>query len=160
MAELTKLAGEARDNVKFLATLERHFKSITSGPLAGIVDTLPPLMNALRMVWIISKHYSDDARMGGLFERIAGKVGDRVERAIDLAQIFKVPAQEAVALISTAKVVAEQWYTTYMQVRGQAVQTVCQTKAWHPVGAGVLVCGWRRCWKQWFSPPALPVEPG
>ncbi len=50
MAELTKLAGEARDNVKFLATLERHFKSITSGPLAGIADTLPPLMNALRMV--------------------------------------------------------------------------------------------------------------
>jgi hypothetical protein len=50
VSELSKLAGEARDNVKFLATLERHFKSISSGPLAGIADTLPPLMNALRMV--------------------------------------------------------------------------------------------------------------
>jgi dynein heavy chain len=139
MAELTKLAGEARDNVKFLTTLERHFKSITSGPLAGIVDTLPPLMNALRMVWIISKHYSDDARMGGLFERIAGEVGDRVERAIDLAQIFKVPAQESVALISTAKAVAEQWYTTYMQVRQQAAAGLC-TAHQHPSGTHVLAC--------------------
>lgn len=50
LGELTKLAAEARDNVKFLTTLERHFKNITSGPLNGILDTLPPMMNALRMV--------------------------------------------------------------------------------------------------------------
>jgi dynein heavy chain len=58
LSELTKLATEARDNVKFLTTLERHFKNIASGPLNGILDTLPPMMNALRMVWIISRHYS------------------------------------------------------------------------------------------------------
>ena len=50
LGELTKLAAEARDNVKFLTTLERHFKNISSGPLGGILDTLPPMMNALRMV--------------------------------------------------------------------------------------------------------------
>jgi hypothetical protein len=50
LGELTKLASEARDNVKFLTTLERHFKNISSGPLGGILDTLPPMMNALRMV--------------------------------------------------------------------------------------------------------------
>lgn len=50
LGELTKLSAESRDNVKFLTTLERHFKNITSGPLAGILDTLPPMMNALRMV--------------------------------------------------------------------------------------------------------------
>ncbi len=49
-SEMTKLAAEARDNVKFLTTLERHFKNIASGPLSGILDTLPPMMNALRMV--------------------------------------------------------------------------------------------------------------
>ena len=50
MGELTKLAAEARDNVKFLTTLERHFKNVAGGPLSGILDTLPPMMNALRMV--------------------------------------------------------------------------------------------------------------
>jgi len=50
LGELTKLSAETRDNVKFLTTLERHFKSVASGPLPGIIDTLPPMMNALRMV--------------------------------------------------------------------------------------------------------------
>lgn len=50
LGELSKLSAEARDNVKFLTTLERHFKNVASGPLSGIVDTLPPMMNALRMV--------------------------------------------------------------------------------------------------------------
>jgi dynein heavy chain len=81
-------------------------------------------------VWIISKHYGDDARMGGLFERIAVEIGGRVERAVDLAQVFKMPAAQAVALIGTAKAVAEQWYTTYMQVGGadggQGRYTACR----------------------------------
>lgn len=74
LSELAKLASEARDNVKFLGTLERHFKNIAQGPLVGILDTLPPMMNALRMVWIISRHYSDDQRMGSLFQRIGREV--------------------------------------------------------------------------------------
>lgn len=75
---------EARDNLKFLTTLERHFKNITSGPLPAILDMLPPTMNALRMVWIISRYYSDDMRMGALFKRIGHEIGDRVEAAIDV----------------------------------------------------------------------------
>lgn len=82
---------EARDNLKFLTTLERHFKNITSGPLAGILDTLPPTMNALRMVWIISRYYSDDMRMGALFKRIGQEIGDRVEAAIDVKVCCGMP---------------------------------------------------------------------
>ena len=81
---VAQVTEEARDNLKFLTTLERHFKNITSGPLPGIVDTLPPTMNALRMVWIISRYYSDDMRMGALFKRIGQEIGDRVEAAIDV----------------------------------------------------------------------------
>ena len=47
---LTKLCVEAKDNVKFLTTLERHFKNIKSGKLSSIQETIPPMMNAIRMV--------------------------------------------------------------------------------------------------------------
>ncbi|CAD7704507.1 unnamed protein product [Ostreobium quekettii] len=117
VGELNKLTVEATDNVKFLTTLERHFKNIHAGRLAGILDTLPPMMNALRMVWIISRHYSDDVRMGNLFQRIAWEVADRAERAIDLKRLFKMPPQEAVDIIKTACSVLEHWYLVYMQVR-------------------------------------------
>jgi dynein heavy chain len=113
---LTSLLLQARDNVKFLTTLERHFRSVSSGPLAGILDTLPPLMNALRMVWIISRHYSDDARMGALFARIATELCDRVDGAVLLHQLFRMPAADAIDLLRVSKAVLESWQSTYMQV--------------------------------------------
>ena len=62
-SELAKLVIEAKDNVKFLTTLERHFKNISMGDMNSIIDTLPSMMNAIRMVWIISRHYITDERM-------------------------------------------------------------------------------------------------
>ena len=41
LKELTKLHIEAKDNVKFLSTLERHFKSISTGALHEVADTIP-----------------------------------------------------------------------------------------------------------------------
>eukprot|EP00731_Ephydatia_muelleri_P035324 Em0114g8a len=71
-SELTKYYSEAKDNVKFLGTLERHFKNIAHGAnFAIVLDTIPAMMNSLRMVWVISRHYNTDERMVPLMERIA-----------------------------------------------------------------------------------------
>lgn len=66
-------------------------------------------------VWIISRHYSDDQRMGSLFQRIAREIGDRVEAAIDLRQMFRMAPAEAVELLRVCKNVLEHWY---LQVSG------------------------------------------
>ena len=76
--ELSKLYLEAKDNVKFLTTLERHFKNVSDGSFATILDTLPSMMNAIRMVWIISRHYNNDERMVPLMDHIAGRIADNV----------------------------------------------------------------------------------
>ena len=88
--EMSRYFIEARDNVKFLTTLERHFKNITHGAGFPIVtDTIPSMMNALRMVWVISRHYNRDERMVPLMERIAGELCERVTRAVDIRTVFK-----------------------------------------------------------------------
>ena len=46
-SELTKVHSEAKDNVKFLTTLERHFKNLANGSMTTIVETLPSLLNAV-----------------------------------------------------------------------------------------------------------------
>ena len=47
---MSRLALEARDNARLLATLERHFRALEEGALAGVAGALPPMLSALRMV--------------------------------------------------------------------------------------------------------------
>ena len=89
-ADLSKFYTEAKDNVRFLSTLERHFKNITHGATFHVViDTIPSMMNALRMVWIISRHYNRDERMVPLMERIAWELAERVVRVINVRTLYK-----------------------------------------------------------------------
>ena len=89
-SELNKYYVEAKDNVRFLSTLERHFKNIAHGATFQVViETIPSMMNALRMVWIISRHYNKDERMVPLMERIAWELAERVDKVINIRSIFK-----------------------------------------------------------------------
>ena len=49
-------------------------QTICNEPMAKVLEIIGPMMNALRMVWIISRYYSDDSHMGALMERIALQV--------------------------------------------------------------------------------------
>jgi dynein heavy chain, axonemal len=89
-AELATSHLEAKDNVKFLSTLERHFKSISLCPtFAQATELLPSLLNAVRMVWIISRHYNTDQRVVPLMERIAWMLVDKVNRRVNIRTIFR-----------------------------------------------------------------------
>ena len=89
-AELNKYYLEAKDNVKFLNTLERHFKNIAHGAnFAIVVDTLPSLMNSLRMVWVISRHYNTDERMVPLMVRVAWELCERAARVVNVRTVFR-----------------------------------------------------------------------
>lgn len=59
-------------------------QAISSGPFSAIGDTLTPLLAALRMVWVISRHYSDDERMSSLLQRVAFAIAERCVDAVDL----------------------------------------------------------------------------
>lgn len=63
---------------RFLTTLERHFKNISQGSFGVTLDTLASMMNAIRMVWVISRHYNTDERMVPLMELIAGEIAGKV----------------------------------------------------------------------------------
>lgn len=52
----------------------RYFTTLETGPLGPMADTIASLMNALRMVWVTSRHFITDERMQSLMERIAYQV--------------------------------------------------------------------------------------
>ena len=60
---------------RFLTTVERHLKNVTYGiGFQVVIETLPPLMNALRMVWIVSKHYNTDEKVNQLNSSLISKL--------------------------------------------------------------------------------------
>ncbi|KAJ7570946.1 hypothetical protein O6H91_01G141400 [Diphasiastrum complanatum] len=128
-AELAKMFREAKDNVKFLTTMERHFKTIKVGPLPRVLEIISPMMNALRMVWIISRYYSDDAHMASLMERIACQIVEKVRGEINLKIIFNIPANDASFKINTAKSVLEAWSKVYLEVR-EHIEVVGRDPRW------------------------------
>uniref|UniRef100_A0A670YVL6 Dynein axonemal heavy chain 10 n=1 Tax=Pseudonaja textilis TaxID=8673 RepID=A0A670YVL6_PSETE len=112
IAELSKHHVEAVDNVRFLSTLERHLKNLTHGTGFNVVlDTIPSLMNALRMVWIISRHYNKDERMVPLMERIAWEISARVCKVVDLRTLF-------IKMVE-AKRTLEIWKESYFDIRAK-----------------------------------------
>jgi len=54
--EFSKCHAKAKDFVKFLTTLERQFKNISRGDLKQIEETLPSLLNGLKLIWTILRH--------------------------------------------------------------------------------------------------------
>ncbi|XP_069922194.1 dynein axonemal heavy chain 10 isoform X1 [Oryctolagus cuniculus] len=120
LTELFKLHMEASDNVRFLSTVERHFKNITHGSGFHVVlDTIPSMMSALRMVWIISRHYNKDERMIPLMERVAWEIAERVCRVVNLRTLFKENRASAQRKTLDAKNTLRLWKKAYFDTRAK-----------------------------------------
>jgi dynein heavy chain len=103
--------------VKFLQTLERHFKNLENGSLQTIVETLPSLLNAIRMVWIISRYFNTDEYMEPLMKRIAEQIADKVEEQINVQTIFSLEPSKAMQLIQDGKAALDKWESAYLSTR-------------------------------------------
>ncbi|NXU60346.1 DYH10 protein, partial [Horornis vulcanius] len=119
--DLKKHHMEAQDSAKFLSTLERHLKNLSTGTGVDVIsNTIPSLLNALRLVWIMSRCYNKDERMVPFLERISWEISARVRRVVDLQTLFKQDIAVAKKKITEGKTTLEQWkkcyFTTCIQV--------------------------------------------
>ncbi|CAN0066841.1 unnamed protein product, partial [Discosporangium mesarthrocarpum] len=71
---VTEAANEAKDNVKYLYTLERFIEPLYTGTATTIIDTLPALMNSIKMIHTIARYYNTTERMTGLFAKITDQM--------------------------------------------------------------------------------------
>ncbi|NWU42747.1 DYH10 protein, partial [Hylia prasina] len=121
LSDLKKHHMEAQDSAKFLSTLERHLKNLSTGTGVDVIsNTIPSLLNALRLVWIMSRCYNKDERMVPFLERVSWEISARVRRVVDLQTLFKQDIAAAKKKITEAKNTLEQWkkcyFTTCIQV--------------------------------------------
>lgn len=116
---------EAKDSVKFLTTLEKQFKTLANEGLAGVEEILPSLMNGLRTIWIISRHYKSDDKMKVLLNLISNEIADKVEIAIKIQELFKLDDKlpyeaqlsKVLVLINQGKKILKTWQNLHKQTK-------------------------------------------
>src|SRR6185312_6204455 len=71
---LTDALNEAKDNVRFLSNLAKVIEPLYHESPATITDAMPSIMNSMKMIHTLSRHYGTELRMTNLFERITNQL--------------------------------------------------------------------------------------
>ncbi|UJR10037.1 hypothetical protein I4U23_014260 [Adineta vaga] len=110
---------EAMDNYKFLLTIERHLKTLQMAKSFQIVSNmLPNLMQGLKIIWTMSKHYNKDECFVPFMEKIANEIINRVRETIDIKTLFASYSLIQIQnLCYQAKQLLLQWKIEYQNMR-------------------------------------------
>lgn len=84
--KVTEALNEAKDNVKYLTTLEKFIEPLYDGTPETIKDTIPALMNSIKMIHTIARYYNTNDRMTDLFKKITNQMIENCKKAILMGQ--------------------------------------------------------------------------
>ncbi|OQS07437.1 dynein heavy chain [Thraustotheca clavata] len=87
---ITEATNEAKDNVKYLFTLEKFIVPLYTGTPNTIIDTLPALMNSIKMIHSIARYYNTSERMASLLTKITNQMITNCKNCITGCENFEV----------------------------------------------------------------------
>ncbi|VDP31277.1 unnamed protein product [Schistosoma curassoni] len=129
-SETNSLYVQARDNVKFLSLLERHFKTLTFGnKIESLIDIIHPLIQTFHMIWVLSRYYNRDENMVQLFERTALAITNRVIHAVNFPNVFRSDLKQSISLMKTIINLLNHWKNVYYEKRSE-IETVGRDARW------------------------------
>ncbi|XP_070784429.1 dynein axonemal heavy chain 5 [Enoplosus armatus] len=72
--DITVVANEAKDNVKYLYTLDRFFGALGKCTPTSMLEHIPGLMTSIRMIHTVSQYYNTSERMTSLLLKVTNQM--------------------------------------------------------------------------------------
>jgi len=109
-------AAAAEDNLQFLRSLEEPCQAMAQARVSEIPKMLPDILNAVRMIWSISRHYNTRERIVGLLRKVSNAIINRCVSQIDLSKIWEGNVLEVKSSLKDAIAAGRAWKDIFIEV--------------------------------------------
>jgi dynein heavy chain len=123
---------EAKDNLKFLKTLESPCRALSKADPKHIPPILKEMLNLIRMIWMLSRFYNTEDRLTGLLRKLSNEVMNRCRAKISLNDVFDGDVDAAILTLQESIECWEQWHNLY-DITAKAIERNISDKSkhWH-----------------------------
>ncbi|KAM4028219.1 dynein axonemal heavy chain 5-like [Anomaloglossus baeobatrachus] len=122
---VTNVANEAKDNVKYLYTLDRFFGPLGKASPATMVEHIPSLMNSIRMIYSTSQYYNTSEHMTSLFLKVTNQIVTTCKNYLNqgVVKIWDIEREELLKRIRECVYLNEQYQSSFHKVKEKLKET-------------------------------------
>ncbi|CAH1798803.1 unnamed protein product, partial [Owenia fusiformis] len=124
-SRITDAANEAKDNVKYLYTLDKFFGPLVKCNPSTMIEHIPSLMNAIRMIYSISQYYNTSERMTSLFVKVTNQMITTCKAYIlqGVTKIWEHPRSELLRRLQECSTLNEAYQKCFQKTKQKLQDT-------------------------------------
>ncbi|XP_068050765.1 dynein axonemal heavy chain 5-like isoform X2 [Anomalospiza imberbis] len=116
---ITIAANEAKDNVRYLYTLDKFFGPLANASPVTVMEHIPSLMNTVCMIYCTSPYYNTSEHMTSLFLKITNQMINTCKTYLceGVSKIWDLDRQELLKRIQQCIFLKEKYQASFQKIR-------------------------------------------